>query len=295
MIEKIKILQHSKGSNFSSHSGKEAFWLLCIVSYHHEMVVQLREDRLDSLSETLVCPRRLFPVLLVKPVRYFKRDVCRIKEILLYWSTQVSLVSENHAVMILPLNIFEIVQVMYVGCGHVIRMYHATHATQGMELISIIVHILRCTVSPCRCVFYISLAHCTPTGSCILAYLYRFGVNAEDRLAAIYCFGNGLANLLAKISGLFATLVELTAGYEVGDSTRTLCVQTVEEIVLAVNTECLCRNGKCNHLYIRECGDNTTTRYISILIYTISCKLFADLKNFSELCDEVVHIYDNST
>ena len=295
MIEKIKILQHGKGSHFGSHPSEEAFWLLCIIAYHHEVVVQLRKDRLDSLSKALVCPRRLSPVLLVKPIRHFKSDVCCIKKILLYRSAQVSLVSEDHAVMVLPLNIFEIVQVMYVGGGHIIRMYNATHTTQGMELISIIVHILRCAVSPCRCVFYISLAHGTPTCSCILTYLYWFGVNAEDGLSAIYCFGNGLANFLTKTSGQFATLVELTAGYKVGNSTRTLCVQAVEEKVLAVNTECLCRNGKCDHLYIRECGDNTTTRDISLLIYTISCKLFADLKNFSELCDEVVHIYDNST
>lgn len=34
--------------------------------------------------------------------------------------------------------------------------------------------------------FYVILAHLTPLGACILADLYRFGVNAEDRLSPIY-------------------------------------------------------------------------------------------------------------
>ena len=42
-------------------------------------------------------------------------------------------------------------------------------------------------------------------------------------------------------------------------------------------------------------GDNTTTRNISFLIYLISCKLFPYLKDFSYICNEVAHIYDNST
>lgn len=71
MIEKIEILQHGEGSLFGFLPGEEAFWLLCIVAYHHELVVQLREDRLDSLSEALVSSRWLSPVFLVKPVRHF--------------------------------------------------------------------------------------------------------------------------------------------------------------------------------------------------------------------------------
>ena len=51
MIEKIEILQHSKGSHFGSHPCEEPWRLLCIVAYHHEMVIQLGEYGLNSLSD----------------------------------------------------------------------------------------------------------------------------------------------------------------------------------------------------------------------------------------------------
>ena len=43
MIEKIEILQHSEGSDLSSHSCEETLRFLCIVSYHHELVVKLEK------------------------------------------------------------------------------------------------------------------------------------------------------------------------------------------------------------------------------------------------------------
>ena len=64
---------------------------------------------------------------------------------------------------------------------------------------------------------------------------------------------------------------------------------------ITVNTQCLCCEGKSHHLPIGEFGYDTVSRNNSRLIYLISCKFLADFKNFTELCDEVVHIYDNST
>ena len=91
MIEKIEILQYSEGSDLSSHSCEEALRFLCIVSYHHELVVKLGKDRLNSLPETLVCPCAWCPVLLVQPVRDIKGDVCSLKQVQLYGCTQVAL------------------------------------------------------------------------------------------------------------------------------------------------------------------------------------------------------------
>lgn len=68
MIEKIDILQYSEGSHLSFHSGKETAWFLCIVAYHHEVVIQLRKDCLDSLPEAFICPCWRGPVLLVQPI-----------------------------------------------------------------------------------------------------------------------------------------------------------------------------------------------------------------------------------
>ena len=82
---------------------------------------------------------------------------------------------------------------------------------------------------------------------------------------------------------------------QVWNDTWAFCIQSLEKIILTVNTQCLCCEGKSHHLPIGEFGYDTVSRNNSLLIYLISCKFLADFKNFTELCDEVVHIYDNST
>ena len=295
MIEKIDVLQHGEGSHLGFHSGEESVWLLGIVAYHHEVVIQLRKDGLDSLSEAFIGPCRWSPVLLVQPVWDIKCNVCGFKQIQLNGSTQVALISKYHAVAVFPLHIFKILQVMHVGCCHVEGVYDSCDATQSMELISIIVHVLRCTIAPRGRMLYVVLPHLTPVGMCILADLYRLGVNTEDSLSSIYRLGYGLTDILAKHHGFLATLVVLPTRNQVGNGSRAFRVQPLEEVVLAVNTQCLCCDGKCHHLQIGEGGNDTTSRDISLLIYLIFCKFLADFKNFSELCDEVAHIYDNST
>ena len=137
--------------------------------------------------------------------------------------------------------------------------------------------------------------HLTPVGTDVLTNLYRLGVYTEDILASIYFLGDGLADSLAKKHSLLTMLVILSMTYLVGNSTRTFCIQPIEELVLTVNTQCLCRNGKSHYLQMREGGYDTVAGYISLLIYLISCKFLTYLKNLSELCHEVAHIYDNST
>ena len=152
MIEKIEILQHRESCNFCCHPCKEALWLLCIVAYHHQVVVQLREHRFYSLSEFLVNPCWWSPVLLVQPVWHFKYDVGRGEQVMLNGSAQIPLVAKYHAVMIFPLHIFQIMEVMHIGGSHIIGVYHAFGTAQGMEFIAIVVHPLRCTISPCGAV-----------------------------------------------------------------------------------------------------------------------------------------------
>ena len=59
--------------------------------------------------------------------------------------------------------------------------------------------------------------------------------------------------------------------------------------------ECLCCDGKVPRFQVGERGDNTTTGNISFLAYLISCKLFAYLMVFSEICNKAAHIYDYRT
>ena len=295
MIENIEILQHRESCDFGCHPCEEAWWLLGIVAYHHQMVVQLREDRLNSLPVLLVSLQGWSPVLLVQPIWYFKGDVGRCEQFLLYRSTQIPLVAKYHTVMIFPLNVLQVVEVMYICCGHVIGVYNARCTAKGMELVAIVMHVLQGAIAPGGSMVYICLSHRASFGTSVLVHLDRLGVYAEHKLSAVNRLCNGLADILAKLTSQLSALIELTAGYKIWNRVRTLSAQTDKEIVLTVDTECLCRDGKCHNLQFGESGNNTTVRDISSLVYLISCKLLADFKNISELCNEVVHSYDDST
>ena len=93
MIEKIEILQHGEGRNLGSHPREEAGRLLGIITYHHEMVIQLRKDSLDPFPETFVCPGRLCPILLVQPIWHIKSNVDSLKQVQLHGCAQIPLVS----------------------------------------------------------------------------------------------------------------------------------------------------------------------------------------------------------
>ena len=121
MIEKIDVLQHGEGSHLGFHSGEESVWLLGIVAYHHEVVIQLRKDCFDPLPESFISPCRWRPVLLVQPIWDIKGNVCGFKQIQLHRSTQVSLVSKYHAVAVLPLHIL-----MTLGTGTLSASKHQT-------------------------------------------------------------------------------------------------------------------------------------------------------------------------
>lgn len=140
MIEKIEIQQHRESCNFCCHPCKEALWLLCIVAYYHQVVVQLREHRFYSLSEFLVSPCRWSPVLLVQPVWHFKYDVGRGEQVLLNGSTQIPLVAKYHAVMIFPLHIFQIMEVMHIGGSHIKGVYHACGTVYSHSSTSLAMH-----------------------------------------------------------------------------------------------------------------------------------------------------------
>ena len=256
MIDKIEILQLGESRNLGRHSCEEATRLLRIVAYRQELVPQLGKDRFNSLSESLVCPRRRSPILLVQPIRHLKGNVRRLKEIQLHRRAEISLVPKDHAVVILPLHIFQIMQLMDVCRSHVIRMYHPAYSAQSVELISVIMHVLRSTVSPCGSTVDIRLSHGTTVGSGILTDFHRLGVDTEYGLSAIYGTSYGLADIFAKLAGLLATLIELTTGNQVGNGTRTLLVQTIEQIILAIHTESLGCDGQSDHFQVGKGGNN---------------------------------------
>ena len=52
MVTEVDVLQHGHSSDFCGSTCKQSACLLCIIAYHHELVVKLRENGFDSLPET---------------------------------------------------------------------------------------------------------------------------------------------------------------------------------------------------------------------------------------------------
>lgn len=165
------------------------------------------DNKLRSpLSVPLVSLQRRPTVLLVNPL---KGDVFRGEQVLLHGSTQVSLVTKYHAVMIFPLNVLEIVDVMHIGCGQIIGTYDTCYATKCMKFVAVVVHVLRSTIAPGWRMLYISLPHRASLGMCILAHLHRLGVNAEYKRSAVNGLYYGLTDILTKQTGQLPALIEL--------------------------------------------------------------------------------------
>lgn len=122
MIDVIGILQDCKSRYLSRYSGKKALWLLCIILYHHELVVELGEERFNSFSELPVCPDWRTPVLLIEPIRNFKGDMRHIEQVLLNVCAEIAFVPKHKTVVIFPPHILEIVDVVDVGRRHVISV-----------------------------------------------------------------------------------------------------------------------------------------------------------------------------
>lgn len=159
--------------------------MLCIVSYHHEIVVELGEYCFYTLAESLVCPGWRTPVFLIQPIRDFKSYISCLKEVFLNLGTEITFVSKHHTVMIFPTHIIEVMDVMYACRSHVIGMYHTSYPAHSMEFITVIVQTLRGAVSPIRSGLRVVSAHDTTFRPCVLADLYRLGINAEHVLGVI--------------------------------------------------------------------------------------------------------------
>jgi len=262
MIDVIDILQNRKSRDFSRDSGKKAFWLLCVIAYHHELVVELGEKRLDSFPELLISPDWRTPVLLIESIRDFKRDMRHIEQVLLNVCTEIPLVPKHEAVVIFPLHIPEVVEVMNVGRCHVITMYNSAYSAYSVEFISVIMHALRSAITPGGSQVRRILSHGTACGSCILTDFDRLGVNDEHIFVSIHGRCNILPDCFAKNVSLLAPLVILTTSYKVWDLAGALILQTIKQVVFAIYAEDLRRGGKREDFQIRELGDNTSAGHI---------------------------------
>lgn len=112
MINEINILHESHCRDFTRHACEKSAGLLCIVSYHHEIVIELGGYGLNAFAKSPVSLGGRSPIFLIHPIRNLKSNVRRLKEILSDFGTEVPLVSEHQAVTIFPTDITEIAAAM---------------------------------------------------------------------------------------------------------------------------------------------------------------------------------------
>ena len=295
MIDKIDILHESHSGDFASHAGEKSARLFCVIPYHHKTVVELGEHRFNPFSELFVSPCRRSPVFLIQPIRHFKNDVCDIKKVLLHLCAEIAFVAEHHAVMIFPLYILEVIEVVDTCRRHVVGMDNAAYSTDSVELISVIIHPLRCAIAPVWSSIHVVTSHGTTLCPCILANLYGFGINAEHILGPVNGNSYILADFFCKSSRQLSTGIELSATDQVWQILFALMMKAVEKKIFTVESESLGCYAESYDFEIRELRDNSTTGHVSEFIHTISGEILSDSENSDEICYEVAHKQSNSS
>ena len=147
MINKIDLLHEGHCCDFARHTGEKAAGLLCMIPYHHEIVIELGEYCFDSFTELFASPGRRMPVLPIQPTRNLKSDTDRLKGILPNPGTETAFVSKHHAVVIFPAHILEVTDVMNACRNHVMGKYDTTYSADRMEFITVIMQALRGAIS----------------------------------------------------------------------------------------------------------------------------------------------------
>lgn len=168
-------------------------------------------------------------------------------------------------------------------------MDYTTYSTDCVEVISVIIHSLRCTITPVRSRFGIVAAHCTAFGTCVLTDLYGFGINTEHILAAVYGNRNIPAYFLCKLCRQLSSGVELPAADKIWQIIFALMMQTIKQIVFAVEVERLGGESQSDDFKVGELRNNSASRLVSQFIDTISDEILADSENSDEIYYEVAH------
>ena len=122
-----------------------------------------------------------------------------------------------------------------------------------------------------------------------------FGVDTEDILTSVNPFGYSLTDVPHKYGCRLASGIEPSAADEVGQFLAAFLVETIEKVILTVDMKGFCRYSQSDDFEVGELGNDTSSRYIAEIIYTISSKFLAYIENSIEICNEVAHRDDDGT
>lgn len=291
MINKIDRLHERHSYNFVCHARKQTAGLLCVVSYHHEIVVELGEYGFYTFAESPVCPGLWMSVFLIQPIWNFKSDIGCLKENSLNLSTEIAFLTKHHVVMISPAYILEIMEVMVTCCRRVIRVYATMFPTDSMEFISIVLQTLRGAISPVSGSLRIVTPNDTTLRSCVLADLYGVGFNTEHILGTVNddshvpvgLFGKPCRQLTAGIE-LYQVLANHPCSHDTDDEKGYFhCRFRTPRLLFPKR---LLRDPKTSK--------HPTPEFISRSIRTIPGEILACHKDSDEFCYEVAHKQGNS-
>lgn len=256
MINEFDILQGRNSRDFSRYSVKQVLWLLCVISYHHELIIELGEKRFVSFSEPLISLNWRTPFLLIEPTWNSKENIQLFELVLLNFCTEIPLVSKHKTFVRFPLLILKIVDVMNVCNCHVITMDDAVYSAEIMNLFFIIIYALEVATPPGRGLFRCIPTHGTTWGFCILQDFDMFGLNAEHKIFPIYGRYNLLSDFFAKNISLIAPAVILTTTYKVLILSAAFILPTIKKGVSVIDAENFRHGGKSDDSQIRELGSN---------------------------------------
>ncbi len=109
----------------------------------------------------------------------------------------------------------------------------------------------------------IVLSHGASFRPCVLAYLYRFGINAEHIFGSINGSGYILADFFCKSCRKLTSGIELSPTDQVWKILLTLIMQSMKKKILAVESEGFGGYAESNYFEVRELGDNATSWDVS--------------------------------
>lgn len=236
-----------------------------LVEHDVELVCELREKRLNPLSDLAERLVQRFPVLLIASVRNLKLYMGSLKEIELDFCTDVTSVTDDGAIAIVLLRVCQIADVIDADWRHVIGVDHTRDPANHMEFVAIVIRGLRCAVAEVRGFLNAGLAHLVALSAHQLAHFDRLGVDDEDVLSTVKVFSNPFADLFTQLCRVLAAVIVLPTRNQVWHSAAVL-IQFAEQIAFAVDAHVLLGHAQSDDLQVTELRDDTTPGHIAFFI-----------------------------
>lgn len=138
IVDFVDVLQDGKCADFTDDSREQPVNVLCVIADEKELVAKLREVGLDALAHLSEHDGEGLGALLVGTRRGLKSDVGRLEQVELHLCTDIPLVVNDAAVVILQLHVVQIVDVVHIGRRDVVGVEHSACTGKPVQLVSVV-------------------------------------------------------------------------------------------------------------------------------------------------------------